>query len=156
MESKRLTSRQWMLYSFIKEMTEKGGCSVCDIALAIPTYKVKVTESNFTNCPEIYKDIDEINASYEIEKIIVKDNNNFRLGTEDDVVKYAARILSRALKQLDKYHTVSRKMSHEGQQKLISLHGDLIDDESKARKYVEAYFIKEPNQKLEELFEDEE
>ena len=140
----KLTSELWKLYNFIKERTlEKEKTTVKDICDYMPTvYTLNAKQSHFSNCPKLYKDIDTLNASGEIEKIIVKDNNNFYLATEEQAIDYAEKVRKHAIKQFRKYWNVVQKISSDGYGKLISAQGTVIDENSKARPFVEA-FIKE-------------
>ena len=148
MESQDLTTSLWDLYNFIKERSLNGEkTTVRDVCEQFPeTYHLNDKESNFTNCPNLYKDIDLLNSSYQIEKIIVKDYNNFHLATKEDANKYANKIKFKALKLLKKYWVVQRKIDKDGQGKCIGANGQPIDDKSKARRFYESF--------IDELLED--
>lgn len=141
MELQELTPSLWNLYNFIKARSLNGEkTTVRDVCDQFPDiYHLNDKESNFTNCPNLYKDIDLLNSSYQIEKIIVKDYNNFHLATEEDANKYALKIKIKALKLLKKYWVVQRKIDKDGQGKIISAQGTPIDDKSKARKFYESF-----------------
>ena len=85
-----LTTEKWSLYNFIKARTLNGEkTTVRDVCEQFPElYHLNDKESNFTNCPNLYKDIDLLNEHWQIEKIIVKDNNNFHLATEEEAKTY--------------------------------------------------------------------
>lgn len=147
MENQNLTHEEklspalWDLYNFIKHRTlSKEKTTVKDICDFMPNvYKLNAKESNFSNCPNLYKDIDILNASYEIEKIIVKDNNNFRLATKEEAEIYEQKLKIRALKLLKKYWIVNNKIAVDGNGKLISCQGQPIVDKSKAREFIESF-----------------
>lgn len=140
-ESHSLTPKLWQLYNFIKARTLAGEkTSVKDICEEMPEdYYLNEKESNFSNCPKLYKDIDILNESTEIEKIIVKDNNNFHLATEEEANEYSAKLKLRALKLLKKHWIVENKISVDGQGKIILAQDMPIDEKSKARAFVESF-----------------
>lgn len=127
----------WKLYKLIKE---NPGITVKEICEAMPEYySYKESEHNFTNCPAIYEDIDYLMSSSRIEKIIIKDNGSFRLGTEEESIDYANKLYARAKKLMAKYGAISKRISKDGQGKLLGTSMHPIDDSSQAREYVEAF-----------------
>jgi len=136
----------------IKKATEEGKILNCkDICEALPEYyTLNEKESNYSNCPSLYECIDEINESGEVSHIIIKDNNRFKLGTQKECEDYRQKLYTRAIKLLVKYQKVNAKIEHHGQYKLLSNQLKPIDEESNARKYVDA-FVK--NTKPLELWE---
>jgi len=141
MKTISLTPTLWDLYHFVKHNTIMGEkTTVKDICDAFPNiYHLNAKQSNFSNCPKLYEDIDTINDSGEVEKIIVKDNNNFHLATEEEAHAYEQKLKIRALKLFKKYWAVHYKIASNGQGKLIGCGGDVIDDKSKARAFTEAF-----------------
>jgi len=148
MELKSLTTRQWDLYKYIKFKTSQGCWTdkqdICDNVVG---YKIQTTTnstSTIKNCPAIYQDIKAINNSDEIEKIIVVDSNKIYLGSEQHCKDYAEKLKAKALKLLKRSWALTHKINSDGQGKIISCQGNVIDKESKARVFVEA-FVKEIN-----------
>lgn len=153
-KSKRLTKRKiekiwertheykmlgyhWELYRLIKD---RPNITVKEVCEAMPKYySYKESEHNFTNCPAIYEDIDYIMQSPEVEKIIIKDEGKFRLGTEEECIDYANKLYSRGTRIMAKYGAISRRISADGQGKLLSAQGNPIDKNSGARPFVEAF-----------------
>lgn len=128
----------WQLYNLIKA---RPNITVEEICNEMPDfYHCKVSEHNFTNCPAIYEDIDYIMKSCRIDKIIIKDNGSFRLGTEEESIEYANKLYVKAKKLMAKYGAISSKISANGQCKLF---GNTLkptnDSDSKAREYVESF-----------------
>lgn len=140
-ETHSLDTKLWSLYNFIKERSlNKEKTTVKDICTAMPEfYNVVESEHNYSNCPALYRDIDLINESTEIEKIIVKDNNNFHLATEEEAKRYSLRLRARALKLFKKYWIVEQKISNNDQGKLLGCGGEVIDEHSHARRFTEAF-----------------
>lgn len=143
-EGNYLLPYHWDLYNFIKKSTQDGKeLTVKDICDKFPeTYHLNAKECNHTNCPSLYEDIDYINGSPRIEKIIIKNSNSFKLGTEEECEKYALNLQKRALRLLKKYWIIHDKMSTDGQMKLISNAGKAIDSDSKARRFRETFVNK--------------
>ena len=138
----KLTTHQWRLYDFIKLHTELGvsELKVKDIVDAFPNeYYLKERDGNYSNCPQLYKDIDTLNASYEIDKIIIKNNNNFKVANEEEAKAYYNKNMTRAINYFMKAHQVRWKMNKDNQGKLLSNQLRPIDDESKAREFIEAF-----------------
>lgn len=142
----KLNSRQWATYNLIKENSLKGQATaqkeVCD------NYPAETRKDGYVwakganthdRCLKVWHDVHAINASSEVEKIIVMDNFTYRLATEEEAGEYYAKLQERALKALVRAYNVKRKIKADGQGKLISCQGELIDDESKARRFVQAF-----------------
>lgn len=139
-----LNNRQWDLYKFIEFATTDedgiGPVSVEQICHAFPQhYKYKPSEHNYSNCPLIYQDIDALNASDEVGFIIIKKNNQFFIGDEDETYDYLRKLWWKLDKAASKYHVVSKKYQQHSQGRLLSRHLDPIDENSKAKPFMESY-----------------
>ena len=133
----KMLGYHWELYRLIKD---RPNITVKEVCEAMPKYySYKESEHNFTNCPAIYEDIDYIMQSPEVEKIIIKDEGKFRLGTEEECINYANKLFIRGTRIMAKYGAISRRISADGQGKLLSAQGNPIDDKSGARPFVEAF-----------------
>lgn len=131
----------WKLYNLIKA---NPGITVKEICEAMPEYySYKESEHNFTNCPAIYEDIDYLMSSARIEKIIIKDNGTFRLGTEEECIEYANKIFLKAKKLMAKYGVIARRIPKDKQGKLFGTNLQPIDENSQARPFVETFIDKE-------------
>ncbi len=137
----KLLTRQWKLYNLLKERTELNiKTTVADICDLLPgEYILNKKQSNFSNCPQLYADIDIINNSSEVSHIIIKNNNSFKLGTKEEVKKYMEKCKIRALRQFRKYWDIERKVELNGQGKLLSNQGNPIDEKSKAKAFFETF-----------------
>lgn len=114
-----MTNELQKLYDFI---AGREATTVKDICDEFPyLYTLNAKESNFSNCPKLYKDIDLINSDCEIEKIIIKDNNNFHLATEEEAKVYRNKLFIQGKKYMAKYGCVMRKMLKNGQADIMSL-----------------------------------
>ncbi|MCK9449957.1 MAG: hypothetical protein M0Q41_13425 [Bacteroidales bacterium] len=141
---KKLTPHLWRLYDSIKFATGFGkSLNVEEIAEMFPdVYEFKKQKGNYSNCPQLYKDIDIINASHEVEKIIIKKNNNFRLATEEEAIEYHNKLVRRLIHYRDNALAVKYKIGKDGQGKLLSAQLTPIDENSKAREFTESFIKK--------------
>jgi len=114
--------------------------SVEDICNYFPNeYYLNKKESNFSNCPKLYKDIDTINQSTEVDKWITKNNNKIKLATKEECERDIQRLKKRLSKAGKEIYRLEKKMKLDGQCKLLSNQNKPIDEKSKARNYVETY-----------------
>lgn len=137
----KLTPHLWRLYDSIKLATSFGkSLNVEEIANMFPNqYEFRKQKGNYSNCPQLYKDIDIINASHEVEKIIIKKNNNFRLATVEEAIEYHNKLVKRLKHYRDNALAVKFKISQDGQGKLLSAQLHPIDEDSKAREFKESF-----------------
>ena len=156
-EPKSLTPRQWWLYRLIKWATleqdtklsisqiidyqnkygQAGKLTFTDI------YNFSESEGNHSNCPEIYKDVDIINESDELDKIICKKNNQFWLGNESECIQFHNKLMHNVCRDSHKAKIIRDKISQDGQGKLITFDGIPIND-TNAREFHES-FIRQEN-----------
>lgn len=147
-----LEPRQWWLYRLIKASGEK--LSIADIVnyqnemweqgklTYSNLYQFKETEGNHSNCPAIYQDIDTINECEELDKIIVKKNNQFWIGNEQETIQYHNRLMHNVCRDSHKAKRLRDKISQEGQGKLFTY--DLVPmSESEGRDYHETFLKNE-------------
>lgn len=149
MKANKLTPRQWATYNLIKEASSRGGSASIEEVVAnyhASAYKGGYTISTGVGthdiCKAVWLDVVALNASSEIEKIIVIDNFTYRLATEEEATAYYNKLLDKAIKGLVRAQAIKRKIKADGQGKLISCQGNPIDEESTARKFVEAFLEK--------------
>lgn len=137
----KLTPHLWRLYRFIELRTDfQLKTSVRDIVDEFPdNYYLKEQKGNYSNCPQVYKDIDTLNASYEVDKTIIKNNNDFRLGTKEETTKYKNKLKREGIRLLVKAYNIDRKMRRDNQGKLLSNQLNPIDENSVAKLFHEAF-----------------
>jgi hypothetical protein len=146
-----LTTRQWRTYNLIKENSLNGRkTNQYEIYAYTPAGVYKdgyVWNNNPTShdkCPMIWSDIEKLNFSNKIEKVIVfKDFEYWIAKDEDDAKEFAKKYLADALKKLKRHWRIINKVKLDGQMKLLSTDGNAIDEKSNARDYVETYLLKE-------------
>ena len=146
MKTNKLTPRQWATYNLIKNASSEGGS--VSIEQIIASYSASDHKDGYIAsrgakthdpCSAVWCDITAINASSEVEKIIIIDNFTYRLATEQEAWDYYADLQARAIRALIRAHNIKNKIRKDGQGKLISCQGSPIDEESRARRFVEAF-----------------
>lgn len=140
MNKTKLTSRQWKLYNLLKSDPNKWFTQK-EIADAIPDYNY--TERKNDKCSSIREDKIAINASIEVEKIIVMKNYCFKIGNEKEYREERRKHISRLKNQKREIENIDYKYQHNNQGKLISNQGAVIDEKSKARHFFETFVEEE-------------
>lgn len=138
----KLTTRQWDLYNLVKQRTFDGLKTTCkDICDALPQhYQLNEKQSHHSNCPHIYQDCEALLLSSEVEKVIIPDNNDFHIArNEQEAMRYACKLARRGAHRFKRYWAIVDKCKSDGQGKVVSCQNEPIDDESKARRFVEAF-----------------
>ena len=145
MENKKLTPRQWATYNLIKNASSRGESATIEQIIANypeSAYKDGYRRSERAShdpCKSVWHDIVALNASSEIEKIIIIDNFTYRLATEEEAEAYYQTLKDKALRAFNRAYNIRRKIRKDGQGKLISCQGAIIVQDSTARRFVEAF-----------------
>lgn len=149
MEQAKMNARQWATYNLIKKRSEQGLETTQERVYnnyAIEDhedgYSWAVGRNTHDRCLKVWEDVHFINASSEVEKIIIMDKFTYRIATEEEANAYFEKLREKAIKAFSRAYNVKRKIKADGQGKLISCQGKEIDGESKARRFVET-FLKE-------------
>ena len=143
--TKKLDVRQIKLYALIKENSLMGKKTtqqeICD---KLGEYGYEYVERSGTTdkCSQIWNDIRDINMSDERDKIIITDKYVYWIGSEEETTEYLNRCWDALVPSLDRYWKMIKKAKRNGQYKIFSTRGDIIDDNSKARRYVESFIDK--------------
>jgi len=140
----RLTPRQWALYRLIKENTEQGRKTTQkEICEKIEGYEWHTKESgSHDHCPQIWEDINGekgINWAAEVQKTIIPKDFEYWIGTKEEVNDYLDFLWRSLAPRLRRYWAIVNKARQDGQGQLFSCQGRIIDDESQARGYIEAF-----------------
>ena len=135
-----MTTRQWKLYNLLKTEPDKW-FSQKEIADAIEGYEYKEREND--RCPTIRDDKNEINASLEVDKIIVMKNYKFKIGTKEEYLEERKKHVRRLKQQVKIIQDFDFKVNRDGHGKLISNKGEVIDEKSKARRFFETFLSSE-------------
>lgn len=140
----KLTPRQWALLNLIKQNSFVGKRKtsqreICD-ALKEYGYEWRETSgSNHDHCSAIWKDIKDINMSYQTDKIIIADNFQYWIGNEQETTDFINDLWQDLCPRLIRYWAYFNKAKRNGQMLLIDRKGNAIDENSKARAFVESY-----------------
>ena len=147
-----MNTRQWMLYNLIKQNSLLGKKTtqkeICD---KIDGYEYKERKGTTDKCSAIWTDVRDINLSGEIDKVIITKKYIYWIGSEEETIEYLEGCWKTIAPALSRYWQLVKKIKNNGQYKLLSNRLKPIDEDSKARLYVES-FIEEPKEKsLEEM-----
>lgn len=135
-----LVGYHYELYNLIEAHTKMGlKISVKEICESMPEYyHLNEKECNYSNCPNLYKDIDYLNRA-KFRKIIVKDDGAFFLANREEALIYADKLKKEALKAFAEYWNVQKKIDANDQGVLIDADGKVIDENSHAKLFIESF-----------------
>lgn len=142
-----ITDRHRALYDLLVSRTLSGEKTTCkDICDALPGYyTLNEKQSHHSNCPHIYQDALDITLSEEFKKVIIADNNDFRIAkNEAEAMAYARKLVGRAVHRFKRYWAIKGKCEKNGQGEL-----NLEGDELAAMRFIET-FLKPDSKKEEE------
>lgn len=142
-KQKKLTSRKWALYNLIKhnslvehrKTTQKEICN----ALKDYGYEWDDDELSHDHCVTIWNDIKDINLSHEVDKIIISKNFKYWIGDKKETNAFIDRLWSDLEPRLIRYWAYLKKVSRDGQGQLLDRKLNPIDENSKARTFIESY-----------------
>lgn len=132
----KLTPRQWKLYEFLKTDTNHWFTPE-EICEQIVDYKYN--SKAWDKCPSIREDKKAINNSTQVEKLIVMKNRCFKIATYDEYVEERNAHIRRLISQRTEIENMDFKYNRDGQGKVISCQDKVIDENSKARPFVETF-----------------
>ena len=139
-----LTPRQWALYRLIKQNTEQGRKTTQrEICVVVEGYEWNEKDGNtHDHCVSIWNDLNGakgLNFSPEIQKIVITENFEYWIGDREEVADYLNSLWKELMPRLIRYWKLKAKQKEDGQGQIFSCHGELIDDDSAARGYIEAF-----------------
>lgn len=141
----KLNTRQWKFYNYLKEQAFEDGdrwVSKWEISVAITDYEYNNSPYAHDECSTMNGDRIAINNSQEVDKLILVDNNCFKIAKLDEAIEMRNDYYNQAMRLLGKMSIIANKIDRDGQGKLISNQNKPIDETSKAREFYET-FIKE-------------
>lgn len=141
----KLNTRQWKFYNYLKEQAFEDGdrwVSKWEISVAITDYEYNNSPYAHDECSTMNGDRIAINNSQEVDKLILVDNNCFKVAKLDEAIEMRNEYYNQAMRLLGKMSIIANKIDRDGQGKLISNQNKPIDETSKAREFYET-FIKE-------------
>ena len=139
-----LSPRCWALYRLIKhnslvEHRKTTQKEICDKLGEDYGYKWKDDPKVHDHCSAIWKDIKDNNESYEHDKIIISDNFEYWIGNKEETQEFLDNLWKDLCPRLCRYWNYKQKVERDGQGQLFSTKMNPIDDNSKARRFVESY-----------------
>ena len=140
-KEKKMTPREWRLLDLIKhnsfeEHRKTTQREICD---KIDTFIWNDDEKAHDHCTAIWHDIAEINLSYETDKLIISKDFEYWIGDEEETQEYLDVLWSKLSPKLVRYWEFLKKVSRDGQILLFDRKGKTIDEDSKARIFIESY-----------------
>lgn len=140
---KHLSSRQWALLNLIKQNSFVGKRKtsqreICD-ALKEYGYEWNEDEKCHDHCTAIWNDIKDINLSFDTDKIIIAYRFEYWIGDEEQTRAFIDKLWNDLAPRLSRYWSYLHKVNRNGQGQLLSRKGEPIDENSKARDFIESY-----------------
>lgn len=145
MTKSKLNSTNWALYNFLKTKTNDNPnhwVTHGEICSALPMdFSMNHQACKKICCSKIQRHIIEINESNEIEKIILYKNQSYKLATSNEEAEsfIKEKLLIKGCRILKRYWQILDKINKDGQGKILSSRGDIIDESSKTRRFVESF-----------------
>ena len=140
-----LNVRQIRLYDLIKENSLMGEKTtqreICD-KLGEYGYKYIDRRGTTDKCSMIWEDVMFINMSDERDKLIITDKYTYWIGNQNETTKYIDGCWNALSPSLKRYWRMLNKAKKNGQYRIFSTRGDIIDGDSMARNYVESFLEK--------------
>lgn len=143
-----MTPRQWWLYRYLLERDPNEWVDLkticedcdCDILYTGERYTYTTSAKSHNPCVAIYLDVEAINESPEVDKIILYRERKLKFPTsiEEAEEHYLSDLLKRGRKILARYGQAVRKLSKDGQGKILSNRLVPINDSKGAKEFVEA------------------
>ena len=140
-ELSKLTSKQWELYRLIyhNSMVEQRKTSQREICDKIQGYEWNDSETTHDHCSAIWNDITANNLSFAHDKVIISKNGEYWIGNKEETEKFINDLWNQLAPRLMRYWFYKAKIKGNGQGKLLSNQLQPIDDDSKAREFVERF-----------------
>lgn len=118
-KEKKLTTRQWCLYNYLKDMYNINNkyISKQEICEALPEH-YQIKEGEKRTCVAIEYDVRMINESPTIQKIIVSNKNGYKIGNEEEVTQYLNKRFRRDGRNMKLNWQLANKVALDNQTKL--------------------------------------
>ncbi len=132
-----LTPLHWSVYRAIREntlgrnppLTQRQVVDLvnADMEKMGHPERLPYVENDANHCRKLWDLVQDINDSPEIEKVIVVYKYTYFLGNEYETEWYRCKLRSDAIRKLVRAARVAQKTSRNGQGKLISCHGKVLE-----------------------------
>ena len=134
------TSRQWRLYDFIKQNSLNNEWTTQDqIIASVYGYVENTSDKAHDKCVGIWQDIQALNDSVVIQKIILIKDNTYKLATESEANEFIEHKKRQALIRLQRVWNLTYKVNADGQGRLLTADNEVIDKNSMAREFIETF-----------------
>ena len=141
-----MTNRQWAFYRYLKEQNEidpnrwisKEEIYWGTLGLKGVDYRLNESPKVHDICSTMNADMEAINNDEVIEKLVILNDNHFKIATELEALEYIEKLEERARKISIRKNRLVYKFKKHGQYKLLS-NKNVPIDESSGREYVEAF-----------------
>lgn len=143
-KEEKLTPEMWQFYKIIKIYTElnqpRKGINIHDLALNLgytPISKeiIELITKRYLANTYLYRhfyDLKEaINNSSEVDKIIVMDEDTYRLATEEEAMAYYKKLYDRGIDYLNRASFIKKKINLDNQGKLLNNQYNELTPENK-------------------------
>ena len=136
-----LTPRQWAVYRLIynNALVLHRKTTQREIYESISGYEWNDDEKCHDHCPAIWNDIKDINLSCETDKLIISDRFEYWIGNKEETLNFLDKLWNDLSPRLARYWAYLKKVGRDGQGVLIDRKGNVIDDDSSARRWIESY-----------------
>lgn len=149
-EEPSINDVQWKLYTLIKHnsLIEHRKTTQKEICDAFPYHKYGNPEGytysdrphSSDKCTKIWHDINAINNDPQLDKFIITEKYEYWIGSEEEAKNYVKRLWRQYISpKLSRYWNMKDKADRNGEGKLFGSRLDPIDDDSKARRFREAF-----------------
>lgn len=138
----KLTSRQWAIYRLIRENSLINGRKTTQKEIVDTVGMGLVWNDDpkcHDHCSALWNEIKDINLSCEIEKLIISKDFEYWLGNEEETMAYIDKLWKDLSPRLSRYWKYLNKAKMNGYGKLLSNQLKPIDEDSKARAFVESF-----------------
>ncbi|MBR3890115.1 hypothetical protein IKJ53_06330 [bacterium] len=140
-ETNTLTNRQKALLKYIEEnsLIHHRKTTQKEICEYINGYEWNYDEKCHDHCPAVWKDIKDINLSDETDYVIISKDFEYWIGNKEETQEFLNQLWKDLCPRLVRYWNYKTKVARNGQGQLFSTKLNPIDENSKARAFIESY-----------------
>lgn len=139
---RKLTPREWQVYRLIKynSLVEHRKTTQREIYEKVSGFTWNDSPLAHDHCTAIWTDIKNNNESFEHDKIIISDNFEYWVGSEQETNEYLDKLWNDLCPRLMRYWKYLNKTKQNGQGRLFDKYGNPIDyDSDNVRAFVESF-----------------
>lgn len=137
----KLTPRQWGVLNLIEKnsLKEHRKTTQREIFEKVAGFEWNDEPKCHDHCVAIWNDIKDINLSYQTDKIIISKNFEYWIGNDEETTEFIDKLWNDLAPRLTRYWAYLKKAERNGQGIFIDRKGNVIDENSQAREYIESY-----------------